>query len=1125
VSAAQEVIFRPFRLDVENEQLWRGSQLVSLRPKTFAVLRCLVERAGRLVSKEELLDTVWPGTTVSDVVPIVCVRELRKALGDDAEAPRFIETLARRGYRFIAPLTTTQPVISCQLSIVSRKGVRSPSLPTQSSVLCPQSSVLVGRNSELVKLHQLLDRALGGERQFVFISGESGIGKTALVDAFLGGIGNWELGSGPPLNQIPNPKSQIPNPRLWIGRGQCIEQHGAGEAYLPLLDVTGRLCREPSGQEIIDILRQHAPTWLMQFPSLLSTTDVEALQRRTLGTTRERMLREMAEAMEVATATRPFVLILEDLHWCDASTLDFLSFLAHRPEPARLFVIGTYRPAELTPGAPPLATLTQELLQHQQATEIAVPLLTQAEVAAYLSMRLAPELRDGLRLGVNVIASEAKQSLFSQEIASSPAAPRNDSPSLTSRYCPDLRNDLPVETWACRLHQRTDGNPLFLTNVVDYLLSQRNGNGAEHPRPSIEQLLDVVPHSLQHMIEKQIDRLSLEDQQLLEVASVVGIEFSAAAVAVGLERDVVTIEERCRELARREHFLRTQGVEEWPDRTIATQYGFIHSLYQQVLYQRVTEAQKVRLHLRIGTRLEAGYRACAKDNATALAMHFTLGRDYVRAVRYAQQAAENAVWRCAFQEANAHFTKGIELLHHWPDSPERTQQEILLHLTVLGPLIAVKGEASSDVELVYARIIQLHQRLGSTELPFMVLLGLWMVRLVRGELTAAEELAQHIARQAEKEGEVVVRLWASLINGICVFYRGDFTLAHVRFGEAVALYDAQQHPQYLIDPKMLALSFDALSLWMLGRLRLAQQRSEEAVAWGQGLSHPYNNVATLLFAAWLNVHRRDGESAGEQIDMLLPVAQARGFIQYAAFGKCLRGSVLLEQRQPDAGLGLMHEGLAELQAAKVRLGMSAWQGLLAPALENVGRLEEALAVTTKAESAMHDNGERFFAAELCRIRGELLLRQTRGQESGARGQNRGIVVSNQYSVVSSPPLPTQSSVLSPQSLASPNSESQIPDPASDAEACFLKAIDIARQQQAKSLELRAVMSLVRFRKQQVIALLPCAVNGATRNTQHDTHALLAKAHDMLSELCEWFADECETADLREARGILGKSSQ
>ena len=239
----------------------------------------------------------------------------------------------------------------------------------------------------------------------------------------------------------------------------------------------------------------------------------------------------------------------------------------------------------------------------------------------------------------------------------------------------------------------------------------------------MEQMLEVVPESLQQMIEKQLERLSAAEQQILEVASVVGVEFSAAAVAAGVESDVVEIEDRCRELAHHGQFLRPCGVEEWPDETVATRYSFIHSLYQQVISQRVTEAQKARLHLRIGTRLETGYREQTKENATALARHFTLGRDYRRAVQYSQQAAENAVWRCAFHEAHAHFAKGIELLHHWPDTPERTQQEILLHVTVLGPFIAVKGEASVEVEHVYERIIKLHQQLETANSPLLCFWG------------------------------------------------------------------------------------------------------------------------------------------------------------------------------------------------------------------------------------------------------------------------------------------------------------------------------------------------------------------------------------------------------------------
>jgi tetratricopeptide (TPR) repeat protein len=820
--------------------------------------------------------------------------------------------------------------------------------------------------------------------------------------------------------------------------------------------VTGQLCREPGGQELIELLRQHAPTWLMQFPSFLNAADVEMLRRKTRGATRERMLREMAEAMEVAALTRPFILVLEDLHWSDTATLDFLAFLARRRAPARLLVVGTYRPAELAAGAHPLATLTQDLLQHRLSTEIAVPLLTQAEVAAYLEVRLPLDLRD----------------------------------------------DLSVEAWACRLHQRTDGNPLFLTNVVDYLLSQGKRNGTEPRHPSSEHLLEVVPHNLQQMIEKQIDRLSLEDQQLLEVASVVGVEFSAAAVAAGLESDVVAVEERCRELARRARFLRTLGVEEWPDKTVATQYGFIHSLYQQVLYQRVTEAQKVRLHLRVGTRLEAGCREQTRENATALARHFALGRNYLRAVHYSQQAAENAVWRCAFHEAQAHFTRGIELLHYWPDTPERTQQEILLHVTVLGPFIAVKGEASAEVEHVYERIIELHQQLGDGKFPSIVLLGLWLVRLVRGELVTAQEIAELIVRKAEREGDAATRLWGRLTAGICAFYRGDFTAAHACCVETAVLYDRQQHPQYLLDPKMLALSFEALSLWVLGQPALALQKSRAAVTWAQGLSHPYTSVSALLLAAWLRVNLRDGEAAEERVDTLLPVAQTHGFVQYVAFGMLLRAGALIEQRQNDEGARLIFQGRAAIHAVKVQLGMPHWQGFLATALRGLGRTEEALEVIAEAEAAMQNNGERFFAAEIYRIKGEILLTQEVKRQK-SKGKNRKAKIDS------------QTVNLGLRTLGIANLRPLTPDPQGEAEACFLKAIDIARQQQAKSLELRAVMSLVRLRQQQTMSHAACYAQHAACNT-------LAEAHRMLSELCDQFTDECETADWREARVLLAE---
>ena len=254
--------FPPVYLDLTNECLWHGPQAIPLRPKTFAVLRYLVDHPGQLVAKAVLLDAVWPETAVSDGGLMVCLHELRRALGDDPKAPQFIETVHRRGYRLIGHLPITT------------------SLSPPPSLSSSPHPLLMGREAEMGHLRQWLERALGGVRQVVLVTGEAGLGKTTLVETFAEGVSR--------------------DRRLWVGRGQCIEHYGAGEAYLPVLEAFGRLCREPGGQELVALLARHAPTWLVQMPWLVSTDELEELQRRIAGATRERMLREMAEAIASA---------------------------------------------------------------------------------------------------------------------------------------------------------------------------------------------------------------------------------------------------------------------------------------------------------------------------------------------------------------------------------------------------------------------------------------------------------------------------------------------------------------------------------------------------------------------------------------------------------------------------------------------------------------------------------------------------------------------------------------------------------------------------------------------------------------------------------------------------------
>ena len=451
--------FGPFRLDLANACLWHAAQPVTLRPKTFEVLVYLVKHAGQLVTKEALFDAIWPETAVGDGVLKTSMNELRKALGETAKAPQWIATVHRRGYRFVAPVALVEsappPVVS-PASVASLSAPVPPLARPPAPVATPTPAPrLVARDAEVATLHQWFANVLQGERHLGFITGEAGIGKTTLVDTFVAQL----------AGQAP----------LWIGRGQCIEQYGAGEAYLPLLEALGQMGRTPDGPQLLALLRQQAPSWLLQLPALVSPRAYEALQRYVGGTTRERMLRELAEAMEALTAVQPCVLVVEDLHWSDTATIEWLAYMARRRGPSRLLVLGTYRPVEAIVRAHPVRAMVQELMVHGYGTELALGEWSEVGVAAYLAQRGA---------GAEVPAELARA-----------------------------------------LTQRTDGHPLFVVALVDELLRQRvlrvepagwvvAGGG--------DSVTVGVPPSIRHLLEHQVAQLRPADQELLAAASVAG---------------------------------------------------------------------------------------------------------------------------------------------------------------------------------------------------------------------------------------------------------------------------------------------------------------------------------------------------------------------------------------------------------------------------------------------------------------------------------------------------------------------------------------------------------------------------------------------------------------------------
>jgi DNA-binding winged helix-turn-helix (wHTH) protein len=509
-----------FSLDTVNQCLWRHvpdapDRRIGLTPKAFAVLKHLVHNAGRLVTHQEFLEAVWPGVYIQPEGLKSQILTLRSALEDDARNPRFIEALPRRGYRFIAHL------------------VSDASTQRDARNAC-ESVPLVGRDRPLSELETILQQSIRQRRrEIVFVTGESGIGKTSLVDEFVC-------------------RTRLQMPQARIARGQCVEGYGGKEAYYPMLEALGELCRGDCGASVLPALAC-APACLAQFPALTQLTQRASFQREPVGAARDRMLRELGDLCERLTQDAPLVLVFEDLQWIDRSTVDLIELLARSRRPMQLLLIGTYRPADLT-GDHPLRTRLAELQIHRLCSEMPLNPLTEIEVAGYLAAR-----------------------------APGQAAP------------PDGLAGL--------IHRHTEGNPLFMVTLLAHLRQRgllSNDGGAWQIQAPLDAIGFEVPETLRDMIEARIERLSDEEKNALEVASVLGGEFDSRLCAEASGLDAERMEELCQALAER-HFILRRSPSSPPasPTNAATRYLFAHAMYRQVLYSRQLPARRARLHARV----------------------------------------------------------------------------------------------------------------------------------------------------------------------------------------------------------------------------------------------------------------------------------------------------------------------------------------------------------------------------------------------------------------------------------------------------------------------------------------------------------------------------------------------
>ena len=893
--------FGRFVADAREQQLRCEGRAVPLTARTFALLSTLLARPGQLFTKAELFDTVWSGRVVTDAALSRCIHELRAALGDDAASPTYVATVHGIGFRFIAPVSA---------------GPQAPRSPLAAE------QRLVGRDAELMRLDHALAETRAGRRQLVFISGEAGIGKTALVESFLA-------------------RQAGTQDAPWVAQGRCIESYGTGEAFLPLFEVLEQLARHAGAEPFRTVLGRYAPAWLAQLPWLARDAAGASSAFAADDATPQRMLREIAHALEVLAAQRPLVLWLEDLHWSDPSSLAVLSFLAGRRDAARLLLIGTYRPDGAQLPASPLQSLALRLAQRGQARTIALGALDEGAMKRLLARRLG----------------------------------RNDaSPAL-------------IDELGAFLHRRSEGHALFAVTLVEDLIQRgtlRREGDRWVLRDNVATLIDHMPDSLRLLVHEQCERLTKNDRRLLEAAAVSGAEFSAATVAAALGADAAEVEDRFADLAQQGRFIRAHPIAvSWPDGTVAASFGFLHALYWQGIHDRVPHGRRIEWQRRIGVRQEQAYGARCGSIAAELAMRFEAARDLDRSVRYLQLAGASALARCAYPECIALLRRGIELVPQLPEA-RRPRQELDLLLPLGAALMATKGYADDEVDGTYARARALCLVCANPGDLERTLRGQWNVAFIRADLAGARALAEQLLEHAQASRDDDLALDARIKLGQNLLHQGELAAARRQLEQSLML-SADGHPARLRSAPRVAI-YLAWALWYAGLGTQAVQRAEQALILAADAGSPHSSAFAHGYGMILHVLRGDLARALELAPQLTSIIAEHGLLYWRLVNEFVRGMIAARQGDPELGRTVMRRATEAMRATGAKVGVPYLLCLLAETELARGNVAEARLALGDAAALVATTGNALYSAEAARLEGDLALLEPAGPAGRERAE-------------------------------------------------------------------------------------------------------------------------------------------
>ncbi len=892
-----------------------------------------------------------------------------------------------------------------------------------------QRPVFVARDQELAQLGKWLDAGLAGKGQVVFVTGEAGSGKTALLQEF-------------------SHRAQEANPDLIVASGKCNAHTGIGDPYFPFIEIMGLLTGDveakwaagaisrdhalrlwnllplsarallDGGQDLINIFVPGATLvsrsesaagpadWLAALKKFVerksSLPPDSTLQQSTLFEQYTRLLLALAKQ-------KPLLLILDDLQWVDAGSAGLLFHLGRRLGGSRILVLGAFRSSEIAIG------------------------------------------RGGGRHPMEPIRNEFKSAFGDVEIEVGKAEERL----FVDKFIDSEPNRLD-DKFRQTLYLQTKGHPLFTVELLRTMQERgalvKDGEGRWMEGPEFH--WDTLPARIDAVIEERVNRLDENLRETLSIASVEGEEFTAEVIARLRDAEVFAlIRMLSRELEKRHHLVSAKGIRQLANQRLSL-YLFQNILFQRYLYNRLDAVERAHLHEQVGKTLENLYGKETEEISIQLARHFLEAENIPKAIEYLQKAGQGAVRLSANEEAITHYRKALELLLKLPETPERDQQELALQLAFYVPESGARGHGSPEGTRAILRAQELCEKTGETPQLFTVLVLLsFFFGFARADYRKALEFQDRIVKIADGTGDPLQKAISSYVTTWPLLNVGELTKTVEHANQMNAVYDPAKHSFlahiFSFDVGVLNRGLASWALWFLGYPDQAREEYEKTMEHARQIEHPFTLAFAMVGACEMYWFLREPENVARYLKEVEAVSNEKGFVYWQAHAVFYRGEELVSEGKIQEGIAEMRRGLDIMLAIGTLTCFTRLLARMADACLKAGQIEAGLAAIAEADKVKCKFDERYMEAEIIRLKGELLLK---------KGEDAGVV-----------------------------------------KKLFEQALDVSKAQRAKSLELRAAMSLGRLLQKQGNA---------------------AAAHKLLDEVYRWFNEGFGTADLKDARALL-----